>query len=202
MLPLNPTLALASLMLEGTLAGCPSPQPYFNYAAEPDPRKAGFVLGPSDVLKINVWHNPDLSVDAVVRPDGTITMPLVGDIRAAGRTPVEVRDEITKRLKVYIADESAVVTVAVSGVNSYHFVVNGNVEKPGTYNATHFATVSEALTLAGGPNKFATPEEIVIIRTAADGTVKRIPIDEIGILTGKKPQEDLVVLPGDTIYVP
>jgi polysaccharide export outer membrane protein len=193
---------LAALMLVGTLAGCPTPQPYFNYAAEPDPRKEGFLLGPSDVLKINVWHNPDLSVDSVVRPDGTITMPLVGDIRAAGRTPVEVRDEITKRLKVYIADESAVVTVAVSSVNSYHFVVNGNVEKPGTYNATHYATVSEAITLAGGPNKFASPEETVIIRADTAGATKRIPINEIGILNGKHPEQDLVILPGDTIYVP
>ena len=184
------------------LAGCPSPQPYFNYAAEPDPRKGGFVLGPSDVLKINVWHNPDLSGDAIVRPDGTITMPLVGDVRAAGRTPSDVRDEITSRLKAYIKDESAIVTVAVSTVNSYRFVVSGNVEKPGSYNANHYVTVSEAITLASGPNKFASPEQTVIIRTSPTGNVRRIPVDDQAILTGKHPEQDLVIMPGDTVYVP
>jgi polysaccharide export outer membrane protein len=194
--------AIAALMLAGTLAGCPTPQPYFNYAAEPDPRKNGFLLGPSDVLKVNVWHNPDLSGDAVVRPDGTITLPLVGDIPAAGRTPTDVRNEITTRLKAYIKDDSAIVTVAVSAVNSYRFVVSGNVEKPGSYNANHYASVSEAITLAGGPNRFASPEETVIIRTGPDGKVRRIPVDSTGILKGKHPEQDLVILPGDTVYVP
>jgi polysaccharide biosynthesis/export protein len=194
--------AIAALMLAGTLAGCPTPQPYFNYAAEPDPRKNGFLLGPSDVLKVNVWHNPDLSGDAVVRPDGTITLPLVGDIAAAGRTPVDVRNEITMRLKAYIKDDSAIVTVAVSSVNSYRFVVSGNVEKPGSYNANHYASVSEAITLAGGPNRFASPEQAVIIRTGPDGKVRRIPVDNAAILSGKHPEQDLVILPGDTVYVP
>src|SRR5579863_7052400 len=86
----------------GAGAGCATPRPPFDYAAEPDPRRGGFLLGPSDVLKVNVWHNPDLSVEAIVRPDGTITMPLVGDVRAAGRTPADVRNEITARLKAYV----------------------------------------------------------------------------------------------------
>jgi polysaccharide export outer membrane protein len=190
------------LMLAGTLAGCPTPQPYFNYAAEPDPRKNGFLLGPSDVLKVNVWHNPDLSGDAIVRPDGTITLPLVGDIAAAGRTPMDVRNEITTRLKAYIKDDSAIVTVAVSSVNSYRFVVSGNVEKPGSYNANHYASVSEAITLAGGPNRFASPEQAVIIRTGPNGKVRRIPVDDTAILSGKHPEQDLVILPGDTVFVP
>lgn len=194
--------AIAALMLAGTLAGCPTPQPYFNYAAEPDPRKNGFLLGPSDVLKVNVWHNPDLSGDAIVRPDGTITLPLLGDVAAAGRTPTEVRNEITARLKAYIKDESAIVTVAVAAVNSYRFVVSGNVEKPGSYNANHYASVSEAITLAGGPNRFASQEQAVIIRTGPDGKVRRIPIDNAAILSGRHPEQDLVILPGDTVYVP
>ncbi|HVV50911.1 MAG TPA: polysaccharide biosynthesis/export family protein [Polyangia bacterium] len=197
-----PSSAAAALALALTLVGCATPQPYYNYANEPDPRKGGFLLGPSDVLRINVWHNPDLSGDAVVRPDGTITMPLVGDIPAAGRSPSEVRDEITSRLKAYIKDESAIVTVAVSAVNSYRFVVNGNVEKPGSYNSNHYVTVSEAITLASGPNKFASPEQTVIIRRGANGAVRRIPVDETAILTGKHPEQDLVIMPGDTVYVP
>jgi polysaccharide export outer membrane protein len=186
----------------GVTTGCATPRPLFDYAAEPDPRQGGFLLGPSDVLKVNVWHNPDLSVEAIVRPDGTITMPLIGDVRASGRTPAEVRDEITNRLKTYVKDESAIVTVAVAAVNSYRFIVSGNVEKPGSYNANHYARVSEAITLAGGPNRFASPAETVIIRSGADGAVRRIPVDDVGILSGKRPEQDLVILPGDTVYVP
>lgn len=196
-----PWLVAAALSLAGA-AGCATPRPPFDYAAEPDPRHGGFLLGPSDVLRVNVWHNPDLSVEAIVRPDGTITMPLVGDIRAAGRTPADVREEITTRLKAYVKDESAIVTVAVAAVNSYRFVVSGNVEKPGSYNANHYARVSEAITLAGGPNKFASPAETVIIRAGADGAVRRIPVDDVAILSGKRPEQDLVILPGDTVYVP
>jgi polysaccharide biosynthesis/export protein len=184
------------------VTGCATQRPLFDYAGEPDPRRGGFLLGPSDVLRVNVWHNPDLSGEAIVRPDGTITLPLVGDIRAAGRTPAEVRDEITTRLKAYVKDESAIVTVAVAAVNSYRFVVSGNVEKPGSYNANHYARVSEAITLAGGPNKFASPADTVIIRASTDGAVRRIPVDDVAILSGKRPEQDLVILPGDTVYVP
>jgi polysaccharide export outer membrane protein len=195
--------ALLPLLTTVTVVtGCASPRPLFDYAGEPDPRRGGFLLGPSDVLRVNVWHNPDLSGEAIVRPDGTITLPLVGDIRAAGRTPAEVRDEITTRLKAYVKDESAIVTVAVAAVNSYRFVVSGNVEKPGSYNANHYARVSEAITLAGGPNKFASPADTVIIRASADGAVRRIPVDDLAILNGKRPEQDLVILPGDTVYVP
>jgi len=196
------SLLLSALSVAAAGVGCATVCAPFDYAAEPDPRRGGFLLGPSDVLKVNVWHNPDLSGEAIVRPDGTITMPLVGDIRAAGRTPADVRDEITTRLKAFVKDESGIVTVAVVAVNSYRFVVSGNVEKPGSYNANHYARVSEAITLAGGPNKFASPAETVIIRAGSDGAVRRIPIDDVAILSGKRPEQDLVILPGDTVYVP
>jgi polysaccharide export outer membrane protein len=190
------------VLLAGALAGCPHKTPKFNYAGEPDPRKQEYVLGPSDVLKITVWHNPDLSVDTAVRPDGTITLPLVGDLRAAGRTPGQVRAEITQRLGTFIKDEAAIVTVAVTAINSYRFIVGGNVEHPGTFNANHFVTVSEAMTLAGGPNRFSTPEETVIIRNTPDKGIRRIPIDYPSILSGLHPEMDLPLLAGDTVYVP
>jgi polysaccharide export outer membrane protein len=184
------------------LSGCPHQRPKFNYAAEPDPRKQEYVLGPSDVLKITVWHNPDISGDTIVRPDGTITMPLVGDLRAAGRTPGQLRAEITQRLSTFIKDEAATVTVAVSAINSYRFLVGGNVEHPGPFNATHYVTVSEAITLAGGPNKFSTPEETVIIRWSPDKGTRRIPVDLPSILNGTHPEADLPLLAGDQVYVP
>jgi polysaccharide export outer membrane protein len=196
--------ALASAFLSAFLvgaSGCAHKQPKYNYAAEPDPRKQEYVIGPSDVLRISVWRNPDLSGDAIVRPDGTITLPLVGDLRAAGRTPGQIRAEITQRLGAFIKDESAIVTVAVSTINSYRFTVSGNVEHPGTYAATHIVTVTEAIALAGGANRFADAEASVIIRSDDKGT-RRIPVDYPGILAGTRAQQDLPLIAGDTLYIP
>jgi len=189
------------LMILAFAAGCATTHGPYDYTSEPDPRKGEFTLGPSDVLKITVWRNPELSTEAVVRPDGTISMPLVGDLRAAGRTSVQLKDEINTRLKAYIKDESAIVTVAVATINSYRFTVSGNVEHPGTFAATHFVSVTEAIALAGGANRFAEAEAAVIIRTDDKGT-RRIPVDYPGILAGTKPQQDLPLLAGDTLYVP
>src|SRR5262245_40376121 len=91
-------------------AGCSAPIEGYNYRREPDPRKHEYVIGVSDALRITVWRNPDLSTDARVRPDGTITMPLVGDLKASGRTPGELRREVQQRLGAFVKDESAVVT--------------------------------------------------------------------------------------------
>src|SRR5262245_60504532 len=185
------------------VAACAARQPAYNYLEEPDPRKQEYVLGPSDVVRVTVWHNPDLSGDSAVRPDGTITIPLIGDLKAAGRTPHEVRDEISEKLKEFVKDEAAIVTVAVAAINSYRFTMACNFEPPGNYTANAYVTVSEAIALAGGPNRLASPEQIVIVRTGRkDGAPKRIPIDYPAILAGKKPEQDLPVLAGDTVYVP
>lgn len=199
----RPLILAVLVSLVGCFAGaCAHPQPRFNYAAEIDPRKQDYVLGASDVLRITVWHNADLSGDATVRPDGTITLPLVGDVRAAGRTPAQVRAEISQRLSMFIKDEAAIVTVAVTAINSYRFVVGGNVEKPGTYSSNHFVTVSEAISLAGGPNRFSSPDETVVIRTSSDRGTRRIPVDYLAILNGTRPEADLPLLAGDIVYVP
>jgi polysaccharide export outer membrane protein len=193
---------LASGVAVGLLGGCGHQVPYYDYSREPDPRKDEFRLGASDVLQVTVWHNPDLTGAAIVRPDGTISLPLLGDLKAAGRTTAELRAEIAQRLKAFIKDESATVTVAISQINSYRFVVSGNVTRPGAFTANHYVTVSEAIALSGGPDRFASPVETVIIRTDAQGKTRRIPIDYPSILDGKHPEHDLPLLPGDTIYVP
>jgi polysaccharide export outer membrane protein len=193
------TLVLALLLLG---AGCATTHGPYDYSKEPDPRKGEFVLGPSDVLRITVWRNTELSTEAVVRPDGTISMPLVGDLRATGRTSVQLREEIVQRLRAYLKDESAIVTVAVTAIHSYRFVISGNVEHPGVFSANHFVTVTEALAMAGGPNRFADAGGTVIIRHDPDGSIRRIPIDYPGVLKGTKANENLPLLAGDTIYVP
>ena len=192
-------LALLFLVLA---AGCATTHGPYDYSKEPDPRHGEFTLGPSDVLRITVWRNAELSTDAIVRPDGTISLPLVGDLQASGRTSVQLKEEIVKRLKAYLKDEAAIVTVAVTAINSYRFVISGQVEHPGAYNSNHYVTVSEALALAGGPNRFADAGGMVIIRANPAGGVRRIPIDYPGVIAGTRPNENLTVVAGDTIYVP
>ena len=157
-------LLLSLALLAGALSSCATVSRYYDYASEPDPRKQEFTLGAADALKISVWKNPELSADAIVRPDGTISLPLVGEIAAGGRTPRELQIAIAQRLTAFVKDESASVTVAVVGVNSYRFVVVGNVEHGGTFTSTHYTTLTEAMAMAGGPTRFAEPEQIVIIR--------------------------------------
>lgn len=179
--------------------GCGSTSSY-DYSKEPDPRKHEFVLGASDSVKINVWKNPEMSTDAKVRPDGTITMPLIGDIQAAGRTPSELQKEISRKLTSYVKDD-AVVSVAVTEVSSYRFTVGGNVEHGGIFTAKYYVTVSEAIAMAGGINKFGNPHKLVIVRNDGRG-VRRIPVDYDRVASGEHPEEDLPLIAGDSLFVP
>jgi polysaccharide export outer membrane protein len=178
--------------------GCGTP--YYDYSKEPDPRKHEYVIGISDGLKIGVWKNPDLSTQVIVRPDGTITMPLLGDIQAAGRTPGQLNEEVGKRLRTYLKDDAAVVTITVTDVQSYRFTVGGNVEKGGVFSPKFYVTVSEAIALAGGLNKFAS-RQLYILRAQPGGT-RRIPFNFDRIASGEHPEENLALLAGDTLFVP
>jgi polysaccharide export outer membrane protein len=174
----------------------------YDYAKEPDPRKTEYVIGVTDGLRINVWKNPELSTSGTVRPDGTITMPLIGDVHAAGRTASQLTDEIGKRLKMFVKEESTPVSVAVTDVNSYRFTVSGNAERPGVFNLKYYATVGDAVALAGGLNKFASPRKLVILRQQENGGVRKVPIDFDRISSGDHPEENIVILPNDTVFVP
>lgn len=174
----------------------------YDYAKEPDPRRSEYVIGVADVLAIQVWKNPELSRDVTVRPDGTITMPLIGDLVADGRTPTELRDLITKEVAKYVRSEGATVTVAVTGVNSYGITVSGNVERPGLFNLQRYVTVLEAVQLAGGPNRFSSPGKMKLFRRPRGGELRIIPIDYPALLDGSRPESNLVLIPGDQIYVP
>jgi polysaccharide export outer membrane protein len=174
----------------------------YDYAKEPDPRKNEYVIGVADHLAIKVWKNPDLTTEATVRPDGTITMPLLGDLTADGKTPNQLKDEVTKQLQRYVRDEGAVVTIAVTGVNSYGFTVSGAVEHPGVFSSTKYVTVLEAMQLAGGPNRFASPAETKLFRRDRKGNVRIIPINYPAVLDGTQPQANLALFSGDQLYVP
>lgn len=191
------TRAVCVIAMLLSLASCAADA--YDYSKEPDPRKREFVLGVNDAIHINVWKNAELSVDARVRPDGTITMPLIGDLHAAGRTPSSLRSEITRKLANYIRDESAIVSIAVTEVNSYRFTVAGNVERGGMMSAKSYVTASEAIAMAGGLNRFANPHKLVLVRTDKSGT-RRIPLDYERIASGLHPEEDLVIMAGDTLF--
>jgi polysaccharide export outer membrane protein len=168
-------------------------------AAAHDPRGKPYVIGVADVVHVGVWKDESLSADAIVRPDGTITIPLVGELRAAGRTAAQLQQDATQRLAALVKD--ATVTVSVTEINSYRFTVAGNVEHPGLFTARYYLTVSEALALAGGPNRYADTDDVVVVRQMGN-TLVRIPINYDDILSGKSPEQDIVILAGDSVRVP
>jgi polysaccharide export outer membrane protein len=194
-------LLLVVCPLGSSAVGCSSTINY-DYSKEFDPRKHEYVIGPADGLTINVWQNGDLSTAAIVRPDGTITMPLVGDLKVAGKTPSQVRDEIKEAITQFVKAEAAIVTVAVSAVNSYRFTVSGNVTNPGNFQSAYYVSVAEALAMAGGPTRFADTDSIEVIRVGRDGKLRRIPVSFDDIETRKRPEANVIVVAGDTIFVP
>ena len=196
------TVALSLMLL---LAGCASTAPLqgsFDYSKEPDPRQSEYVIGPADSLSITVWKNPDLSREVIVRPDGTITLPLLGDVRASGKTPSQLKAEIATQVARFVRDEGAAVTVAVNAVNSYHFTITGQVERPGVFTSTRYMTVVDAMQLAGGPNRFASPEGTQIIRRDPVKGTRVIPINYPEVLAGKDTRANIVLLAGDQVMVP
>lgn len=186
------------------LSACGGDLPSTNYPHEKeyDPRKHEFVIGVADELSVTVWKMPELSQNVVVRPDGTVTLPLIGEIKALGKTPTRLVKEIRGKLAAYVKDDQAVVTVEVKVINSYRFIVSGQVVRPGPLTAKYYVTVSEALIMAGGPTRFGSPERTVILRADGSGTVRRIPINAKALAEGKGLEQDLAVMTGDQIVVP
>jgi len=183
------------------VAACTPPPSKYPYAGEPDPRRAPYVIEVADQLTISVWGNGDLGTSAVVRPDGAVTLALVGDIAAAGRTTQQLEDAIAKQLRAYIKGDTLSVMVSVTR-SAYHVFVSGNAEGTGMYESPRFLRVSEVMAMARGPNRFAAPNDTIVIRVAPDGTVRRIPIQLEEVLAGRRLEQDIVLLSGDRIYIP
>lgn len=201
---MTPTTRLFSLVaLAAALAACGPRAPDYDYSKEPNPRRSEFVIGVSDELLITVWRKPELTTTATVRPDGTITMPLIGDVVAAGKTPSQLKQEIQRRVAEFIKlDASTTITIAVTAVNSYRFTVSGEVGQPGIHTSKVYVTVAEAIALAGGFTRFASRDDIVLMRRNQGGAIRRIPIVYSLISNGEYPEMNLVVLSGDSIFVP
>jgi polysaccharide biosynthesis/export protein len=153
-------------------------------------------IGPEDQLQITVWKNGELTRQVLVRPDGKISLPLVNDVQAAGLTPHELREVLTRKLAEYLP--SPEVSVIVSAVNSFKVTVIGEVSRPGRFELRGWVTVLDALALAGGFTPYASRSRIVILQS--DGkTMKRIPFNYNKVAGD---QENFYLRNNDIILVP
>lgn len=193
---------LCSLAPAASACGGALPSDGYPHEKEYDPRRNEYVIGVADELRVSVWKMADLSDDVVVRPDGTITLPLIAELRALNKTPTRLGEEIRQKLLRYVKEDQAIVTVEVKQINSYRFVVSGNVTRPGPLTSRYFVTLSEALIMAGGPTRFGSPERTIILRADGSGKIRRIPVDAKALAEGKKLEQDVAVVAGDTIVVP
>lgn len=162
--------------------------------------KADYVIGPGDLLSINVMNEQEVSGKVPVRPDGMITVPLIGDVQASGLTPDKLQASITKKLTDYVKDPS--VTVVVEEMNSRQFNVLGKVQHPGAFPLNKPTRVLDALALAGGFNEFAKKNKVYVLRTNASGNTVRLPFNYKKIAAGEEDNENVQLQAGDTVIVP
>ena len=164
-----------------------------------DRATAEFTIGPDDLLDIAVWNNTAVSRTVPVRPDGKISLPLIDDVQAAGLTPMQLKEVLTKKLSKYMA--SPEVAVIVREVHSFTVSVMGEVRKAGRYELKNRATVFDAIALAGGFTEFASRSSVTILRH--DGTkLTRIPFDYKKGVAADGRQEILLLRPGDVVVAP
>lgn len=164
------------------------------------PHDDTFVIGNDDVLAVSVWKEPDISKSVPVRSDGKISLPLVGEVEAAGQTPLKLEQEIASRLKSYISEPE--VTVIVQQINSQKFNILGQVTKPGAYPLTNSPTVLDAIAVAGGFRDFAKRNRIYVLRQNADGTQARLTFNYKEVIKGQNTAQNVKLQPRDTIVVP
>lgn len=164
------------------------------------PINTDYRIGVNDALDVHVWREPELSRVVPVRPDGKISLPLVGELVAEGRTALELRDIITERLKTYVTAPE--VTVIVQQINSQRYFVMGQVASPGVYPLTVPTTVLQALSMAGGFQQFADRDNIIILRRTEDDRTERIRFSYKDWIKKKKVIQHLELKNGDIIVVP
>jgi polysaccharide export outer membrane protein len=162
------------------------------------PTTGSYVIGASDVIAVAVFKEPTLSSSLLVRPDGMISMPLLGDVKASGKTPLQLADEIAVKLKKYIQDPN--VTVVLSQINSKKVYLMGEVGKTGPVEMTPGMTLLEAIATAGGLTPYANAKRIYILRNEG-GKQQKIPVQYKQALRGDG-SLNLTLNPGDTIVVP
>lgn len=163
------------------------------------PPSVQYTIGPADVLKIDVWKEPELSLTVPVRTDGKISLPLINDIYVVGLTPIDLQKELTKQFAKYI--ENPTVSVIVQEINSLKIFVVGNVNQPGVLDVKREINVLQAISLAGGFTEWANKRNIKLFRKQG-GTEQVIKINYNKIISGEHPELNIPLLPGDNIVVP
>lgn len=173
-------------------------------AAQTAPKKPAtddpnYMIGPQDVLDISVWKEPELTRPVPVRPDGKISMPLLNDVQAAGKTPLQLAADITTGLKKFVTDPQ--VTIIVTTINSQRVFILGEVNRAGAYPLLPNMTVLQALSSAGGFTIYANLKKIYVLRVE-DGKQVKHPFNYKDVLAGKAADQNIIVKAGDTIVVP
>jgi polysaccharide export outer membrane protein len=159
-----------------------------------------YTIGPEDVLQINVWHEPEISGVVPVRPDGRISVPLIGDLTASGLSPTKLQATLTEKLQAYISNPE--VSVTVQQIKSRNFNVLGEVQKPGTYPLAHSVTVLDAIGMAGGFRDFAKVTKIYVLRRSSGGDSSRLPFNYKQVIKGVQADQNVELMPEDTVVVP
>ena len=170
-----------------------------NLAAKPATDDPNYVIGPEDELIISVWREPDISRTVPVRPDGKISLALLNDVQATGRTPMQLGVDITEKLKNFISEPQ--VTVIVTKINSQRIFVVGEVPRTGAYTLLPNMTAVDAISSAGGFTPFAKRTKIYILRKE-NGKMTTIPFNYKEVVRNRRTEQDVVLKPGDRIVVP
>ena len=159
-----------------------------------------FVIGTGDVLAVNVWKEADMSRVVPVRSDGRISLPLVGEVEASGKTARQLQEELHAKLKEFVSEPE--VTVIVQEIKSQRFNILGMVSKPGSYTLIKPMRVIDAIALAGGFRDFAKQKDIYVLRRNADGSETRLAFNYKDVIKGRSSQQNIPLESNDTIVVP
>jgi polysaccharide export outer membrane protein len=181
-----------------TTAAAPAQAP--TQTGMPTANDASYVIGPADELSVSVWEQPELSKAVPVRPDGKISLPLVNDIQAAGKTPMQLMNALVEKYAT-LGVKSPLVTVTVTAIKSQFIYILGNVTHAGTFPLVPGMTVVQAIASSGGLTLFAKQTKIEIRRTE-NGQMVRLAFNYKEAMKGVHPEQDIVLKPNDTIYVP
>lgn len=167
---------------------------------DPVKTESAYVIGPGDLLAINVWNEPEVTGKVPVRTDGKISVPLAGEIQASGLTPDRLQVAIAQKLNEFVKQPA--VTVVVEEMNSRQFNVLGGVEHPGSFQLTRPTRVLDALAQAGGFRDFAKVTKIYVLRRTLSGTTVKFPFNYKKVTQGKADQDNVELQAGDTVIVP
>ena len=159
-----------------------------------------YIIGNDDLLAISVWKESEISRTLPVRSDGKISLPLIGEVTAAGKTSAELQDLLTASLRPYISEPA--VTVIVQEMRSKKFNILGHVQKPGTYIFSPPTTVMDAIALAGGFKDFAKPKSIYVLRSVNEHETKRLQFNYKEVVRGIHPEQNILIQPHDIVIVP